>query len=77
MAIGRLLDAGSGLPRTGYGVRHDRIQNLVSTVSVVVGLIIYKPEVRSQNPEQMLCHSRHFTTSSKGTLSDFGLLMGD
>ena len=38
MAIGRLLDAGSGLPRTGYGVRHDRIQNLVSTVSVVAGL---------------------------------------
>jgi hypothetical protein len=38
MAIGRLLDAGSGLPRTGYGVRHDRIQNLVSTVSVVVGI---------------------------------------
>jgi len=39
MAIGQLLDAGSGLPRTGYGVRHDRIQNLVSTVSVVVGII--------------------------------------
>jgi len=46
MAIGRLLDAGPGLPRTGYGVRHDRIQDLVSMVSVIVGLTLLNSLLR-------------------------------